>query len=173
MAMITLRTTATTRLAMAARAGVPVRDSRDSQDGPRPSRENANSIRLAAVQEPSSEANALAAAANSSSRAAHSPTNDWARLPSGVELPANFAAPAALAPNPFDSATITITNSGSVSRIEPSSASGMLRRALEVSSPRVAMPSNPAQDRQANTTAAPSVLNGVFAGSWNTVQLTD
>lgn len=125
------------------------------------------------MQEPSSDANALAAAANSSSRAAHSPTNDWASVPSGVELPANFAAPAELAPNPFDSATITMKNNGSVSRIDPSSARGMLRRGLDVSSPSVAMPSKPAQDRQAKTTAAPSVENGVLVGRWNTFQLND
>src|ERR1700678_597326 len=136
MAIATLKMIATTRAAMAAVAGVPVRDRRDSQDGPRPSLEKANSMRLAAVHEPSREAKALAAAANSSSRAAHSPTKELARSPSGVELPANFAAPAALAPKPFDSAIITITNSGRVSRIAPSSASGMLRRAVAGFSPR-------------------------------------
>src|SRR3954447_4694935 len=92
-------TVASATTAVIALAGAPLRgDVSPSARGPQPSRQNANTSRLAPAADPSALANALAVAPSPSSVAIHAPMYSEARSLSGAAEEAKVAAPAGFAP---------------------------------------------------------------------------
>ena len=120
--------------------------------GPTPSRESANSRRAQPTRQASAQPNALTAVPSVMIVPTHDPTNFVPSSPSSEDEAPNAATPCASVPNPIISTAVTKMKYTPPKIATPRIARGMSRRGFFASSPSVAAASNPANDRNPNTT---------------------
>src|SRR5919112_4570084 len=164
--MMTYTATATVAVE---RTGTPLRaETVPSGGGPTSSRESAYSIRVAPTTHASAQPKALTAAPIVMSSPTHPATNWLPRSPSSEPEEVKFSTPLASVPKPITSTAVTKTKYRPPKIATPRIARGMSRRGSRASSPSVAAASNPAKDRNPNTTPRKTADVPVPAGIVNT-----
>src|SRR5215204_966304 len=135
------------------RTGTPFRaEAVPSGGGPTSSRESAYSSRVAPTTHASAQPKALTAAPIVMSSPTQPATNRLPRSPSSEPYALNSLTPFASVPNPITSTAVTKIQYSPPKMATPRIARGMSRRGSRASSPRVAAASNPAKERNPNTT---------------------
>src|ERR671917_2959 len=163
-------TTYTAR-AMAAveRTGTPfVGETAPSGAGPTSSRESAYSSRVAPTTHARAQPKALTAAPMVMSSPTQPATNWLPRSPNSEPDAIKFSTPLASVPKPITSMAVTKTKYRPPKMATPRIARGISRRGSFVSSPSVAAASNPAKDRNPNTTPRNTAEAPVPGGIENT-----
>src|SRR5215213_4934633 len=149
----TMMTYAAMTTAAVERAGTPLLDEMvPSEAGPTSSRESAYNSRAAPTMQASAHPKALTAAPMVISSPTHPATNWLPRSPSSEPDAMNSLTPFASVPKPITSTAVTKMKYRPPKMATPRIARGMSRRGSRASSPRVAAASNPAKERNPNTT---------------------
>src|SRR5581483_2226609 len=152
-----------------ARTGGPREpDTAASGRGNSPSRDSANTNRAALTAHASAQPKALIAAPTVIRSPIHGATYWPPRSPSSDGDLVNAAIPASSAPKPITSMAVTNTKYTPPKIAVPRMARGIERRGSRASSPRVAAASNPANDRNPNTTPRKTADASVPGATLNT-----
>src|SRR5919112_837999 len=163
--MMTYTTTATVAVE---RTGTPFRaETVPSGGGPTSSRESAYRSRVAPTTHASAHPKALTAAPIVMSSPTQGATNRLPRSPSKEPDAMNSLMPFASVPKPITSTAVTKIKYRPPKMATPRIARGMSRRGSCASSPRVAAASNPAKDRNPNTTPRNTAERPVPPGTEN------
>src|SRR5215211_7831287 len=150
------------------RAGTPLlEETVPSEAGPTSSRESAYSSRVAPTTHASAQPKALTAAPMVMSSPTHPATNRLPRSPSSEPDAMNALTPFASVPKPITSTAVTKIKYSPPKMATPRIARGMSRLGSCASSPRVAAASNPAKDRNPNTTPRNTAERPVPPGTEN------
>src|SRR5215207_3619590 len=151
------------------RAGTPLREETvPSGAGPTSSRDSAYRSRAAPTTHASAQPKALTAAPMVMSSPTHPATNCLPRSPSSEPDAMKFSTPLASVPKPIISMAVTKMKYRPPKIATPRIARGMSRRGSCASSPGVAAASNPAKERNPNTTPRKSADVPVPPGTENT-----
>src|SRR5215213_7033185 len=151
------------------RAGTPLlAETVPSGAGPTSSRESAYRSRAAPTTHARAQPKALNAAPMVMSSPTHPATNWLPRSPSSEPDAMNSLTPSAAVPKPITSTAVTKMKYRPPKMATPRIARGMLRRGSCASSPRVAAASNPAKERNPNTTPRNTAERPVPPGTENT-----
>src|ERR671920_1185427 len=168
--MMTYTATATVAVE---RTGTPLRaETIPSGGGPTSSRESAYRSRVAPTTHASAHPKALTAAPMVMSSPTHPATNRLPRSPSNEPDAMNSLTPFVSVPKPITSTAVTKMKYRPPKMATPRIARGMSRRGSCASSPRVAAASNPAKDRNPNTTPRNTAERPVPPGTVNTERST-